>query len=137
MEKLLDMNGEVRDFLSHADEIRHQTNKVLKENEEKLKRWDYLNKKKLELHEEYKAIFKRWYLKLLYEDCSIDGPDWISQAFDEVRKWRSKHHKFTMETMRDHHFRVDLSWESYRLGFIMGLIEMRQHLDINGKLNLK
>ena len=140
MEKLLDMSGvkeEVHDFLRHADEIRRQTDKVLKENSEKLSRWDYLSKKKLELHEEYNAIFKRWYLKLLHEDCSIDGPDWIQQAFDEVEAWRSKHHNFTMETMKDEHFRVDLAWENYRMGIIAGLIEMRQHLDINGKLNLK
>ena len=139
MEKPLDMSGvkeEVHDYLRHADEIRRQTDKVLKENQEKLTRWDYLSKKKLELHEEYRAIFKRWYLRLLHDKCDIVQDDWIQTAFDEVEAWRSKHHDFTMESMKDEHFRVDLAWENYRIGIIAGLIEMRQHLNKDNKLEL-
>jgi len=113
-----------------------ETKAIINDSKRKTERWEYLKWKKEELYEEYKAIFKRWYLRLLHDKCDIVQNDWIQQAFDEVEAWRSKHHNFTMETMKDEHFRVDLAWENYRMGIIAGLIEMRQHLNRDNKLEL-
>lgn len=112
---------EVSNLLNDIVKIKEETDQVLREHDEWEARRNEREQMRLDLIDRYKKLWKDNHRKLLTTEVDLD---YLYDLEETLRTWMHDLHEFTMK-FADDKLIFHLHWESFHIGQLLGLVEMK------------